>query len=400
MKIFRVRLVFSVLALAAIACSITLPDLDQPSDEPTASAPTFTPFVSTTQPTLPSVVRPSLFESVDLVDLYQQVNPGVVTIWTYAELGDPHDELTPTGQGSGFVIDFDGHIITNQHVITGSSSIEVALPSGYHYWAEIIGTDPDSDLALLNIDAPASVLSPLPLGDSDFVQVGDFVVAIGNPFGLSGTMTAGIVSAIGRTLGSEHEAPGGGVFSAGAIIQTDAAINPGNSGGPLLNLNGEVIGVNRAIRTENFTSAGDPTNSGVGFAVPVNIVRRVVPSLIAEGSYSYPYLGISSISGDVLNLPVLQFLDLPENARGAYVTCVTSGSPADHAGLIGSENCGEGGLTPGGDLIVAINTVRIDDFSDLISYLIMKTEPGMEINLTVFRDNEEVDISLTVGARP
>jgi S1-C subfamily serine protease len=134
--------------------------------------------------------------------------------------------------------------------------------------------------------------------------------------------------------------------------------------------------------------------------VPVNIVRRVVPSLIAEGSYSYPYLGISSISGDGLNLPVLQFLDLPENARGAYVTCVTPGGPADNAGLKGSENCGEGDLTPGGDLIVAIDTVQINDFSDLISYLIMKTEPGMEINLTIFRDNEEVDISLIVGARP
>jgi len=400
MKIFHVRLVFSVLALAAIACSITLPDLDQPTDEPTASTSTFTPFVSAPQPTLSGVVRPSLLENVNLVDLYQQVNPGVVTIWTYAELGGPHDELTPTGQGSGFVIDIEGHIVTNQHVITGSSSIEVAFPSGHHFWAEIIGVDPDSDLALLSIDAPVSILSPLPLGNSDFVQVGDFVVAIGNPFGLSGTMTSGIVSAIGRTLGSEREAPGGGVFSAGAIIQTDAAINPGNSGGPLLNLNGEVIGVNRAIRTENFTSAGDPTNSGVGFAVPVNIVRRVVPSLIAEGSYSYPYLGISSISGDVLNLPVLQFLGLPENARGAYITCITSGGPADDAGLKGSDNCGEGGLTPGGDLIVAIDAVRINDFSDLISYLIMNTEPGREINLTVFRNNEEVDISLIVGARP
>ena len=400
MKIFHVRLVFSVLALAAIACSITLPDLDQPTDEPTTTTSTFTPFVSTPQPTIPGVVRSSLLENVDLVDLYQQVNPGVVTIWTYAESGGPHDELTPTGQGSGFVIDVEGHIITNQHVIAGSDSIEVAFPSGHHFWAEIIGVDPDSDLALLSIDAPVSVLSPLPLGNSDFVQVGDFVVAIGNPFGLSGTMTSGIVSAIGRTLGSEREAPGGGVFSAGAIIQTDAAINPGNSGGPLLNLKGEVIGVNRAIRTENFTSAGDPTNSGVGFAVPVNIVRRVVPSLIAVGSYSYPYLGISSISGDVLNLPVLQFLGLPENARGAYITCITTGGPADNAGLVGSENCGEGGLSPGGDLIVAIDTVRIDDFSDLISYLIMKTEPGMEISLTVFRDNEEVDISLIVGARP
>lgn len=400
MKNIYVRLAVSVVVLAGIACAITLPDLDQPTTIPSETNPTFTPFSPTLQPTLPSVVEPSPVENVDLSELYQRVNPGVVTIWTYAEIGGPHDDLTPTGQGSGFVIDTDGHIVTNQHVIAGADSIEVALPSGYHFWAEVIGTDPDSDLALVRINVPSSLLSPLPLGDSDFVKVGDFVVAIGNPFGLSGTMTSGIVSAIGRTLDSEREAPTGGVFSAGAIIQTDAAINPGNSGGPLLNLNGEVIGVNRAIRTENFTSTGDPTNSGVGFAVPVNIVRRVAPYLIADGSYSYPYLGISSISGDSLNLPVLEFLGLPENARGAYVTCVTPGGPAEEAGLVGSGDCGPNQLSRGGDLITTINDVRISDFSDLISFLIMRTEPGMEITLTILRDDQEVEIPLTVGARP
>lgn len=396
----RLRLTLSAIALAGIACSITLPDLNQPTQVPPEPIPTFTSFIPTSQPTLPGAVSPSPIEKADLSDLYQHVNPGVVTIWTYAELGGPHDELTPTGQGSGFIIDTEGRIITNQHVIAGATSIEVALPSGHHYWGELIGTDPDSDLALLQIDAPENVLMPLPLGDSDLVQVGDYVVAIGNPFGLSGTMTSGIVSAIGRTLTSERLAPTGGVFSAGAIIQTDAAINPGNSGGPLLNMNGEVVGVNRAIRTESFTSNGDPTNSGVGFAVPVNIVRRVVPYLIADGSYSYPYLGITSISGDSLNLPVLEFLGLPENARGAYITCVTPGGPAEDAGLVGSSDCDETGIEPGGDLITAIDNVRITDFSDLISYLIMETEPGMEILLTIYRVDQEVEISLTIGARP
>ncbi len=396
----RLRLSLSAIALAGIACAITLPDLNQPTQVPPEPIPTLASFIPTSQPTLPNAVGPSPIEKADLSDLYQRVNPGVVTIWTYAELGEPHDELTPTGQGSGFIIDTDGHIITNQHVIAGATSIEVALPSGHHYWSELIGTDPDSDLALLQIDAPANLLSPLPLGDSDLVQVGDYVVAIGNPFGLSGTMTSGIVSAIGRTLTSERSAPTGGVFSAGAIIQTDAAINPGNSGGPLLNMNGEVVGVNRAIRTESFTSNGDPTNSGVGFAVPVNIVRRVVPYLITDGSYSYPYIGITSISGDSLNLPVLEFLGLPDNARGAYITCVTPDGPAQDAGLLGSGDCGEAGIAPGGDLIIAIDNVRISDFSDLISYLIMKTEPGMEILLTVYRVDQEVEIPLTVGARP
>ena len=230
MKNFRIHLAIATVAMAGIACAITLPDIGQSTIASTEPAPTFTPFVPTPQPTLPSVVGPSPFSGLELSDLYQRVNPGVVTIWTYADLGGPHDEITPTGQGSGFLIDHNGHIITNQHVITGADTIEVAFPSGHHFWADLTGTDPDSDLAVLHISAPEGLLSPLPLGDSDLVRVGDFVVAIGNPFGLSGTMTSGIVSAIGRTLESEREAPTGGVFSAGAIIQTDAAINPGTSG--------------------------------------------------------------------------------------------------------------------------------------------------------------------------
>jgi 2-alkenal reductase len=324
----------------------------------------------------------------------------VVTIWTFADLGAPHDQSVPAGQGSGFVIDSDGHIITNQHVIEGAGEIEVDFPSGHRAWAEIVGTDPDSDLALLKVEVPPEQLHPLPLGNSDAVQVGDRVVAIGNPFGLSGTMTVGVVSAVGRTLGSERSAPTGGVFSAGAIIQTDAAINPGNSGGPLLNTHGEVIGVNRAIRTESFTVSGNPANSGVGFAVPVNIVRQVVPALIEKGAYDYPYLGISSLPDNMLNLKVVENLGLTPDARGAYVTCVTEGGPAEEAGVRGSGECGEPSLVPGGDLIIAIDEERVESFDDLLEYLITQTRPGQEVLLTVLREGEEVEIPLTIGARP
>ncbi|GAF80607.1 unnamed protein product, partial [marine sediment metagenome] len=219
----------------------------------------------------------------DLTNLYQHINPGVVTIWRYDIVGSGHDQSFPTGQGSGFVIDLEGHIITNLHVIDGADEIEVDFPSGLKVWAELMGTDPDSDLAVLKVNVPEKELVPLPLGDSDKVRVGDFVVAIGNPFGLSGSMTIGIISAIGRTLDSENPAPGGGRFAAGDIIQTDAAINPGNSGGPLINMHGEVIGVNRAIRSESFTVRGDIANSGVGFAIPINILRQVVPKIIENG---------------------------------------------------------------------------------------------------------------------
>lgn len=385
------------LAFATIACAVNLPEVEE---LPTRSSATATLHFPTPQEVLPAETSSIQIEKLNLVELYQSVNPGVVTIWTYRDLNGSGEDQSPNGQGSGFVIDREGHIVTNQHVVIDADSIEIAFPSGFRVWATVLGMDPDSDLAVLVVEVPAEILHPLALGDSNLVQVGEFVVAIGNPFGLSGTMTSGIVSAIGRTMESERAAPTGGIFSSGAIIQTDAAINPGNSGGPLLNLKGEVIGVNRAIRTDSFTSSGDPTNSGVGFAIPVNIVRRVVPYLIADGAYSYPYLGVQSISGNALNLRVIEELQLPENARGAYVTCVTPGGPAESAGIIGAGSCSADSFTPGGDLIIAINEVRITDFSDLISYLIMETQPGSQIVITVLRDNEEVTIPLTIGARP
>jgi 2-alkenal reductase len=285
-------------------------------------------------------------------------------------------------------------------VVADAETIEVDFPSGVRAWAKVLGADLDSDLAVLKVNVPAEQLSPLPLGDSDLVRVGETVFAIGNPFGLSGTMTSGIVSAIGRTLDSERASPGGQPFTSGDIIQTDAAINPGNSGGPLINLRGEVIGVNRAIRTESYTVSGDAANSGVGFAIPVNIIRRVVPSLIETGTYDYPYLGISSLSESTLNLNTLEQLDLPADTVGIYVTCVTDGGPADQAGLRGAGSCESSGLLPGGDLIVAIDGHPVETFNDLISYLVSSTHVGQQIVVTAVRGGQRTDLTLTVAARP
>jgi 2-alkenal reductase len=389
----------TALILGALACG---PLTNVAADITPTTPPEPTPVPPEVEPTAQSVpdttISPSLLNA-DLVDLYNSVNPGVVTIWIFRDVGGPHSGI-PAGQGSGFVIDKEGHIVTNQHVVEGAEEIEVDFPSGTKAWAELLGTDPDSDLAVLKVEVPPDQLTPIPLGNSDDVQVGQLVVAIGNPFGLEGTMTVGVVSAIGRTLDSERNAPGGGVFSAGGIIQTDAAINPGNSGGPLINSEGEVIGVNRAIRTESFSTSGSPTNSGVGFAVPVNIVRRVVPSLIESGIYEYPYLGITSLGGDGFNLKRLESLDLPADTYGAYVTCVQGDSPASKAGIIGASDCGSPSLTTGGDLIIAINGKTIRDFSELLSFLISETEVGDEILLTVIRDGEQLEIPLMLEPRP
>lgn len=400
MKTRPILFVIFMMALAMMACSFGFAPAGAPSAAKTPMPPTLTS--NSPNPAIYTPQAPStLPEGIDLVEIYRQSNPGVVAIWTFSDIG-PAQSSFPSGQGSGFVLDFEGHIITNQHVILDAESIEVDFPSGYRAWAEVIGTDPDSDLAVLCVNAPVEVLHPLPLGDSNRINVGDFVVAIGNPFGLSGSMSVGVVSAIGRTLSSERSAPSGGVFTAGAIIQTDAAINPGNSGGPLLNMHGEVIGINRAIRTEAFTLSGDAANSGVGFAIPVNILRRVAPSLIAHGKYDYPYLGISSLSAGAINLKILEALGLPPDTRGAYVTCVASGGPADQAGLIGAYKCdsGSSGAQPGGDWILAIDGIRIAEFNDLLTYLILETAPGVEVTLTVLRNGKEVDIPIIIGARP
>jgi S1-C subfamily serine protease len=333
-------------------------------------------------------------------ELYLQVYGGVVTIKTFATLEDSVDTTLPLGQGSGFVIDTLGHIVTNQHVIDGAEEIEVDFPSGLRVWAELIGVDLDSDLAVLKVDVDPALLNPLLLGDSSTVQVGQTVIAIGNPFGLDGSMTTGIVSAIGRTLDSQRASPSGQAFTAGDLIQTDAAINPGNSGGPLLNSYGWVIGVNRAIATESFSLSGSAVNSGIGFAIPINILHKVLPSLIENGTHEYPYMGISSLSSQNWNLKVLEQIGLPPDAFGAYVTCVTPGGPADEAGIIGAGPCSAAALLPGGDLIIALDDFPIREFNDLLSYLITEKDAGDSVIIHVLRDGTEVEIELTLAARP
>ena len=382
----------ALLAGAALACA-------SPAAVPMPAAPPAT--VAELPATVPIASTPAETGVTDLAALYERASPGVVTIWIYAGAGSPHDPTTPLAQGSGFVIDNDGHVVTNEHVVEGAATIEVDFTDGRKAWAELVGTDLDSDLALLRVDLPGATLTPLPMGDSDNVRVGDMVVAIGTPFGLTGTLTLGVVSAIGRTLDSQRATPGGeGFYAAGDILQTDAALNPGNSGGPLLNMLGEVIGVNRAIRTEAFTVSGDAANSGVGFAIPINIVRRVVPDLIADGSVDYPYLGVTSLNEENWNLPTVEALGLPSDAVGAYVTCVTPGGPASRAGVIGAGSCNGSDLQPGGDLIVAIDGSPIRTFSDLLAYLLKETDVGQEIMLTVMREGQSVDISVTIGSRP
>jgi 2-alkenal reductase len=329
-------------------------------------------------------------EEGNLVEIYQRSNPGVVAIQVLTVSGN--------GLGSGFVIDNDGHIITNYHVIEGVSELEVDFPSGFKTRGEVIGIDTDSDLAVVKVDAPPEELHPLPLGDSSQIKVGQTVVAIGSPFRFKGTMTTGIISSLGRTLSSLRTAPGGNFFTAGDIIQTDAAINPGNSGGPLLNLNGEVIGVNRAIETYNINAEDDPINSGIGFAIAINTVKRVVPSLISDGSYDYPYLGISSLSE--INLLQQEALGLLQS-RGAYVTSVTPDSPADRAGIVGgTEETDIFNLYSGGDLIIAIDGRYIMTFSDLLSYLIQEKLPGDLVTFTILRGDQEMQLELTLGKRP
>ena len=330
-------------------------------------------------------------EDALLVNLYQRVNPSVVYI---AVMIDAGEALSPFGSGSGFVYDTEGHIVTNNHVVAGANAIQVTFADGSVADARIVGRDAYSDLAVIKVDVPAERLAPLELGDSSTLQVGQRVVAIGNPFGLRGTMTLGIVSAVGRTLPSS-ELRTGGSFANPEIIQTDAAINPGNSGGPLLDLHGRVVGVNTAI--DSTTGV----NSGVGFAVPVNTVKRIVPHLIAKGAYHYPYLGITSQSrlslamlAEPLNLPV---------TRGVLIAEVLPGTAAERAGLRSGDREVEVmgvQVIAGGDIIIAIDGYEVRDYDDFIAYLVRETEVGQRVVLTIIRDGERMEVPVTLGERP
>ena len=301
----------------------------------------------------------------------------------------PVPNARPRSLGSGFVISDDGYVLTNNHVVDGADRVAVIFSDGIELEAEVIGTDPDSDLAVLELSEPKSGASPVDLGDSDNLRVGQIAVAIGNPFGQEFTMTTGIISALGRTIRS-----GGSPFSIPEVIQSDVAINPGNSGGPLLDRHGRVIGVNTQIISRSGAS------SGVGFSVPINTAKRVVPALIEEGRYEYSWLGIS---GSTLLADMAELMDLPRDTGGALVSQVTLDSPADKAGLRGSDRTAvlDGVDYPvGGDVIVSINGSNVDDMDDLIAYLSGNTRPGDKVTLEVIRDGERVSLEVTLGARP
>lgn len=380
----RVLFGISVLMIAMLACQITgitgLPQQAQPTPVLKLEA---------TPPALPTPADPSQMGST-LEALYQQVLPGVVSIQVATQSG--------SSLGSGFVFDNEGHVVTNQHVVEGATDVEVDFASGFKAHGTVVGSDTDADIAVIQVqNAPADQLHPLALGDSRTLNVGEQVVAIGNPFGLTGTMTLGIVSGLGRT--QVAHATEGGYFSTADIIQTDAAINPGNSGGPLFNLKGEVVGINQSIRTDTFNNTtGNAVNSGVGFSISINLVKKVVPYLIRDGKYEYPYLGITS-SGD-LSLAAIEALGL-NTYTGAYVLSVAQGGPADQAGIRGgSKPTSIEGLQAGGDIITAIDGQPVNTFDELLSYLTTNKSPGDKVVLTVLRDGQPQDITITLGTRP
>jgi 2-alkenal reductase len=310
-----------------------------------------------------------------LIDLYARANPGVVYI------------LVSNGSsGSGFVYSAEGYIVTNNHVVSDGRDFEIVFATGERRSGEVVGADVDSDLAVLQVEDLPAGIAPLPLAQQS-LQVGQFVVAIGNPFGEQGSMSFGIVSGLGRSLPSQRATSGGSSYSLPEVIQTDAPINPGNSGGPLLNLAGEVVGINAAIAST--TGA----NSGVGFSIPVSVVKLVVPSLIEDGAYEYAYMG-ASFDAEV-SLDELPVYDL-DRTQGAYVISVTPGSPADDAGLIAA-NANTGA---GGDLVIAIDDQAVNSFADLNRYLVTHTTAGQTVELTLLRSGRTVTLQLTLGARP
>jgi len=369
----------------------------QPAEAPAASpAPTREP---------PPITRIEIPAGADVetaiyTAVYQKVNPSVVYVESLTRVsirGDQGQEQDlPEGLGSGFVWDLEGHIVTNHHVVEGADALRVVFHDGIELSAELVGSDPDSDLAVIKVHPSLVTLVPVEQGRIEDVVVGQRAIAIGNPFGLAGSMTTGIVSAIGRSVESMTG------YSIPLAIQTDAAINPGNSGGPLLNERGEVIGVNFQIRS------AVRSNSGVGFAIPINIVQRVVPALIRDGVYKHAWLGIR---GQTYSPAWSEALGFPRDVRGAYVMAVVSNGPAARAGvrggnqntdvILGLDPTGPEYLRRGGDLITAIDDRPVKQFDDLLVYLESEKSPGDVVVLTVLRaDGTEAQLRVTLGERP
>jgi len=343
---------------------------------------------------------------LSLPDLFSKVEKSAVQVASKEDTGISLGSRL----GSGFVYDRNGHIVTNYHVITGGTSegkVQITFLDGSTYNARLIGGDPFSDLAVLKLDEeniPSHKLVPLPIGDSTTLRVGERVVAIGNPFGLSGSMTEGIVSGLGRMLPSAEQEeelemiPSNPTPSASFlipdIIQTDAPINPGNSGGPLLNIRGEVIGINTAI----FSTTG--ASAGIGFAIPSNTIKKVVPSLITEGDYQHPYLGIVGVD---ITPEIAEALGLTE-ARGFLVTDVSSGSPAQKARIQGggslAANVNGREIAMGGDVILKVDEHIVRKLDDVLTYLEREKKVGEAVQLTILRNGGTENINLTLGPRP
>ena len=292
------------------------------------------------------------------------------------------------GQGSGFVYDMEGRIITNNHVVEDADEILVTFLDGTIVEATLVGTDPYSDMAVIEVDVPEDLLSPVEFAPSSELLVGEQVIALGNPFGLENTMTAGIVSATGRQM----DAPGR--YAIIDVIQTDAAINPGNSGGPLLNSEGKVVGMNTAILSETRQF------SGIGFAIPSDTILREAPIIIEEGRFDHAYLGITGI--DLLP-EIRELMKFDDSIKGALVTDVTEGGPADTAGLRGGDrqaNLDGFVINIGGDVIIGVEDTTVRSFYDLVVILERGYRPGDVVTLTVIRDNAVIDIDLELGVRP
>ena len=372
-------LVVGILGWVAIAAGWIASDSS--SDTPLATAP------------LSAAASDSDSGGPTVNEIYRQDGPGVVLV--EATRGAQAGTLDPFGPqgggeatGSGFVIDEDGHIVTNAHVVEGAESVQVTLSDdGDALDADVVGTDPSTDIAVIQVDAPAEQLHPLPLGDSENVHVGDPVVAIGNPFGLDRTVTAGIVSALQR----EITAPNG--FTIRDAIQTDAPINPGNSGGPLLDASGRVIGVNSQIE-----ASGGNGNVGIGFAVPIDTTREVAQQLISDGEVQHAFLGLS---GSDLTPEIADVINLDRD-HGALVQSVVPDSPADDAGV----EAGDAEVTidgrpirVGGDVIVAVDGDAVQEMADVIAAVDSK-QAGDELELTLLRGGDERTVALTLGDRP